>query len=158
MCRSQHSRTGRSNRAQTTIDFAIGIGLFLITVAWIVGTVPQILQPFDASQEQPLVANRAADSLTKDLLTEDRESSILNETCTMAFFDGDPPGDCHYGDPDPHTATGLSNSYGLNITLSKQGTTLAETGEAVPSSTTIVSARRAVYFDGELHKLSVKVW
>lgn len=156
--RRQSGRRGRT-RGQTTIDFAVGIGLFLLTVAWVVGTVPQILQPFDAQQERPLVANRAADSLTKELLVDDNTSNVLDKTCTEAFFDGNsPPAGCQYGDPDPHTATGINDGYGLNITLIRQGTVVAATGESVPQSTTIISARRAVYFDGELHKLSVKVW
>ncbi|ELZ71594.1 hypothetical protein C5B91_04305 [Haloferax sp. Atlit-10N] len=150
---------GRSTRAQTTIDFAVGVGIFLLAVAWVVGTIPQILDPFEAEQDRPLVANRAADSLTQRLLVDDENPDALDAACTEAFFDGDPPpGDCDYGSADPNAATGIDASYGLNVTLSRGGTVVETTGEPVPTTRSVVAARRAILLDGELHELSVRVW
>jgi len=154
--------SGRSARAQTTIDFAIGVGIFLLAVAWVVGTIPQILDPFEAEQDRPLVANRAADSLTQRLLVDDENPDVLDAPCTEAFFDGDPPdappGDCDYGSPDPNAATGIGASYRLNVTLSRGGSVVETTGEPVPTTRSVVTARRAILLDGDLHELAVRVW
>ncbi|RDZ35595.1 hypothetical protein C5B86_19970, partial [Haloferax sp. Atlit-19N] len=124
-----------ATRAQTTVDFAIGVGIFLLAVAWVVGTIPKILDPFEAEQDRPLVANRAADSLTRNLLVESEQPNVLNETCTDAFFDGNPPPTgCHYDNADPNIATGIDDSYGMNVTLSRHGTVVDTTGEPVPTS------------------------
>ncbi|WP_148413351.1 hypothetical protein [Haloferax sp. KTX1] len=149
---------GRSARAQTTIDFAVGVGIFLLAVAWVVGTIPQILDPFEAEQDRPLVANRAADSLTQRLLVDDENPDVLDAACTEAFFDGDPPGGCDYGSADPTDATGIGASYGVNVTLSRGGSVVETTGESVPTTRSVVTARRAVLLDGDLHELAVRVW
>lgn len=87
-------------RGQTTLDFAVGVSIFLIVVAFVVAFVPTMLEPFDGSaQEETAVADRLADDLATDLLVADvQEPHLLDRGCVVAFFalensDGDPTND-----------------------------------------------------------------
>ncbi|KAB1188768.1 MULTISPECIES: hypothetical protein [Haloferax] len=163
--RERTSNDGRS-RAQTTIDYAVGVGIFLLAIAWVVGTVPQIVQPFDDAQDQPLVANRAADRLAGGALSPPGEQTVLDSECTVAFFENStPPADCQYGPPGPvEDVVGVDDTYDMNVTLLRDGSVAsldgvaATRGEPVPNSGQVVAARRSVLVDGKLHQLLVRVW
>lgn len=76
-------------RAQTTLDFAIGISLFLAVVLFTFGFIPTILDPFDATDsENPAVADRTADHIAHHMLGNASEPHILDRYCTVAFFQG----------------------------------------------------------------------
>ncbi|WP_416839346.1 hypothetical protein [Haloferax sp. DFSO52] len=164
------SRRGRANsdrrRAQTTIDYAVGVGIFLLAIAWVIGTVPQIVQPFDDAQDQPLVANRAADRLANDALSAPTEQTALSTACVEGFFQNNsPPADCEYGTGPVEDAIGIGDDYHVNVTLLNDGTvatlsdgSAATRGDPVPSSGQVVAARRSVLWDNELHQLLVRVW
>ncbi|MWG33360.1 DUF7287 family protein [Halomarina oriensis] len=75
------------SRGQTTLDFAIGVSVFLLAVAFVFSFVPGMVQPFaDSGQEQMSASNRLADRLATDVLTDD-EAYVLDSTCTDVFFD-----------------------------------------------------------------------
>lgn len=86
-------------RGQTTIDFAIGISIFLLVVAFVIAFIPGLLQPFTESEtENTVTANRVANTLSEGMLGDVEEPYILDKSCTIAFFsmensDGDPTND-----------------------------------------------------------------
>lgn len=151
---------GRDRRAQTTIDFATGAGIFLLTVAFVVSFVPMAFEPFTGTETRPIVADRAANQLAGDLLGDPGDPYVLDEACTDAFFAGDPPTDCRYGDGDPATALGLASGTHVNVTLERDGTVVLATGETLADtgSTNAITAQRVVSYDGRRHRLFVRVW
>ena len=105
---SRHASCGeRPDRArgQTTLDFAIGISLFLAVLLFILLFLPGILSPFtESAQEETIASNRVADKLTSGMLASPAEPNVLNGYCTVEFFaapdegtDSDVPGQCNYG-------------------------------------------------------------
>ncbi|WP_411963075.1 hypothetical protein [Haloferax sp. YSMS24] len=166
MRRRERSTGSERSRAQTTIDYAVGVGIFLLAIAWVVGTVPQIVQPFDDAQDRPLVANRAADRLAGDALSPPGEQTVLLTECVDGFFqNSSPPAACEYDTGPVHDAVGVDDTYDINVTLLHDGSVAtlsdgsdATRGDPVPSSGQVVAARRSVIVDGQLHQLLVRVW
>jgi hypothetical protein len=77
-----------SDRAQTTQDFAVGVGVFLLTVAFVLAYVPTALpQPTaDAGASREPQADRIADELV-DNLSVAGTGTRLNATPTDCFFE-----------------------------------------------------------------------
>lgn len=75
-------------RAQTTLDFAIGVSVFLLAVMFVLAFAPGMLDPFTGRvAEQRVASNRIADSLSNGMLGHPGDPSVLNVSCTVAFFD-----------------------------------------------------------------------
>lgn len=75
------------DRGQTTLDFAVGMSVFLLTTVAVVGFVPGMLEPFQTGpQESTVIADRVATQLVEGTLVDGGEHYVLNETCTLAFF------------------------------------------------------------------------
>jgi len=115
-----------TDRAQTTIDFAIGTSVFLVTVAFVVAFVPGIFQPFaDGPQEELAGIDRVADTVVYDLLDDgdgDGDGSggaTLDRRCTIAFFDADDTDTgCTFDDAAPFAEqVGLSAGHHANVTV-----------------------------------------
>lgn len=96
------------SRGQTLPDFAVGIAVFLLTIVFVSVFVPQLLVPFD-DQEQPVVAERIANDLGNDLLTEQQTPSKLNESATRSFF--------NKTEDEALDQFGVDSWYSLNVTL-----------------------------------------
>ncbi|WP_144902330.1 DUF7287 family protein [Halobellus captivus] len=161
----------RGARAQTTIDFAIGIGLFLLVVAFVVAFVPTVFAPFQ-SAEGPQTADRIATSLSTDRLGDPAEPYLLNATCTTGLFDqlnggDDAPLDCQFDTTADTTAALLSldGPRDANVSVHEldggvatvDGTTLTA-GPSLPETRSVTSAQRVVSIDGETYRLLVRVW
>ena len=158
-------------RAQTTIDFAIGIGLFLVVVAAVVAFVPTIFAPFE-STDGPQAADRIATSLATDRLGAPSDPYAVNETCTNAFFaqlDGgsDAPKSCgFYTTADTTTAMfGLAGTRDVNVSIRGLDGAVADrpggryvAGPPVPETTTVTAARRIVRLGDDTYRLLVRVW
>ncbi|SMO81697.1 DUF7287 family protein [Halorubrum cibi] len=94
------SGSRRDDRGQTQIDFAVGAGVFLVTLAFVVAFVPTLFEPFTVGETaSPLVADRIAAG-TVDLLGISAnpsgdpaavhapiEPGVLSPACTVAFFE-----------------------------------------------------------------------
>lgn len=80
--------TPDQSRGQTTLDFAIGMSVFLIAVAFVISFVPGLLDPFSGGgTEDTVTANRVATALAEDVLVEDTaEPYVLDRACTILFF------------------------------------------------------------------------
>ena len=82
------------DRAQTQIDFAVGAGVFLVALAFVVAFVPALFEPFAAAESaSPVVSDRIAaatvDTLgvsAADGLHAPTEPGVLSPGCTVAFF------------------------------------------------------------------------
>jgi len=164
------SRTS-TTRAQTTIDFAIGVSLFLIVVAFVITFVPTIFAPFE-SAEGPQTADRIATSLSTDRLGDPAEPYLLNETCTTGLFDqlnggSDASPNCQFNTSADTTAElfALDGTHDANVSIhdldggvaAVDDTTLSA-GPALPDTRSVTSAQRIVSIDGETYRLLVRVW
>lgn len=115
-------------RAQTTLDFMIGMGVFLFAIVFLLGVIPSIIDPFSGGQEQPLVADRVASEVAEGMLVEPGRSSVLNETCTYAFFNESLGKGDGCGVPfdetkqDLPTRLSIDDTYSLNITITRNVT------------------------------------
>ena len=157
-------------RAQTTVDFAIGIGLFLLVVAFVVAFVPTIFAPF-GSIEGPQTADRIATSLSTDRLGDPGEPYVLNETCTEGFFDqlhGGPaaPAACALNTSADSTteAFALDRPRDVNVTIREADGSIVDDGVRLaagptpPETTSVASATRAVSLGGHTCRLVVRTW
>ena len=164
-------RRAAADRAQTTIDFAIGVSLFLIVVAFVVAFVPTVFAPF-ASIDGPQTADRLATSLSTDRLGDPADPYLLNTTCTTGLFgqlndDGDAPVGCQFDTTADTTAElfAFDGTRDANISIQEldgDSVQIDETeltaGPALPETRSVTSAQRVVAIDGNMYRLLVRVW
>jgi hypothetical protein len=149
-------------RGQTGVDFIVGVGIFLLTVGFVVSFVPGMLGPFSDEPTGPLVADRIADDLVERSLATGVGTSTLDPDRTRAFFD-------RTAVPD---RLALPDGSHLNVTLeasvsgsaarvvveSPSGTPLAM-GEPVPGAgASIATTSRLAAFEGEAVVVVVRLW
>ncbi|UIO98513.1 hypothetical protein Hbl1158_08035 [Halobaculum sp. CBA1158] len=165
---------GDVDRGQTTIDYAIGVSVFLLVVAFVFAFSPSLTAPFTGdATDAVVVADRSADRLANDLLVADpARPAALDAACTAGFFDTtEPVGDCRY----ETDASDLTGALGIgspvrtaNVTLvdGDEIRTLGDGGNAVrlaagpspPRGADVSVARRAVLLDGSDAIVVVRVW
>jgi hypothetical protein len=148
------------------------MSVFLLTVAFVVAFVPDVFEPFTASNEgDVLAADRTASLLAEQLLAGPTTPGTLDATCTAEFFDADGSvGGCRFDADaaDLNTALGLGSTTAVNVTVEENGTihSLAPGGSTVelragsepPESQNVVVSQRVVLLDGEERDLVVRVW
>lgn len=122
-------RPAADRRAQTTIDFAIAMGVFLVALTTVVVFMPTMTQPFMGGQQNPLLADRLAAQLTDGQLGGPSEPSELNATCTMHFFNETTPDPCSsfVADDDVTAKLGVDDDVFVNVTIQQN-----VTGDAGP--------------------------
>jgi hypothetical protein len=161
-----------TSRGQTTIDYVIGISVFLVVVVFVFGFIPTIFAPFEASSgSNTIPADRSADRLSDDLLVDSPEQpAVLNRTCTVGFFDADgtAPTGCRYDDDSDganlSAAMGTSSVTNLNVTIRSEGSitqldgTPLAVGDSSEGNENVVVATRVVLLDGDQHQLYIRVW
>ena len=99
------------------LDFAIGVSVFLVVVAFVLTFVPGMVQPFESStQEQTAASDRLATQLATDMLATDvTEPYLVDRGCAATFFalensDGDDSNDLDaYDDNDDIVRADLYN-------------------------------------------------
>lgn len=112
------------HRGQTGVDFLVGTGVFLLTVGFVIAFAPGMFTPFTDGQATPLVANRIADTVAGDFLAGS-QPSVLNETCTLAFFGAASDVGCPFdgsqttSDEGLPTELGVSSWHRINVTLER---------------------------------------
>jgi hypothetical protein len=145
-----------SDRAQTTQDYAVGIGVFLLTVAFVFSYVPSALgvaETADAGAESAV-----ADRLATDLVAThsvDGYSTRLDEPAVSAFFANGSMSTIR-ADYD------LADTTLANVTLEYANGT-AVTGWDVSAGTAYADQEaavltRLVVVDGVRYRLVVRVW
>lgn len=171
-------------RGQTTLDFAIGVAIFIAVLLFAFGFVPGILEPFEIrGEEGPAVSDRMADTLGSDMLGSPETPYVLDRHCTVAFFnDSVDSGDCSFDNGDGlRQRFNLSSFQRVNVTIvnSSAGNTaycwdgddhrIAEESDCDPGEyftiggvptegQTTITARRTVTIDGEIATMRVVVW
>lgn len=112
------------SRGQTTLDFTIGISVFLGVILFILLFTPGILTPFTVTgQSESVTVDRTASYLAQDGLSDPAEPYHLDRRCTVAFFDRDnasvAPGttDCRYEDAPLNEQLALSEIRSVNVTI-----------------------------------------
>jgi hypothetical protein len=157
-------------RAQTTIDFAIGAGVFLVVVAFVISFIPGMFAPFedpDRAQE----ADRVAGTLANSALADPGDPYALDGDCTRAFFTQmqtgtDAPATCRF---DTNTSA-VGPTFGLGVeanatietlsggsVVSDGGVTFAA-GDPAPTTGSLAVARRVVSYENETYRLVVRAW
>ena len=135
-----------NGRGQTTLDFAIGISLFLAIVLFIFLFVPGILEPFTASaQVETVSTDRVADQLGKQMLGSPRHPYVIDGYCTVQFFANATAPDCPFDD-----RTALARQFGfepdrqgINVSVRGNASSTARTDELLcwdVNDETLVSA------------------
>ena len=152
--------TSPGARGQTTMDFAAGISIFLVTVAFAFAFVPGIIAPFaDPGTADPVTANRIADDVATDRLSAPGEEYVLDAERTADFF----------GDPDAVDRLAVPEYRTVNVTVEnatvENGTPVvdvggerAAAGPETPSNADVTTAWRAVVVDDRRLELIVRVW
>lgn len=156
------------DRGQTTIDYAVGAGVFLITLAAVIAFVPGLFQPFVGGQEDTRVADRVASQLAMDLLGDPANPYVLDETCTTEFFDADGVvTGCRYSQDGASLAGALNveTNVELNVTIEDpagivtvDGVELRAGGNPPSRFQSVTVAQRAVLYGDETYRLYVRVW
>ncbi|WP_336337252.1 DUF7287 family protein [Haloarcula brevis] len=123
----------KRRRGQTTLDFAIGMSLFLSVLIFIFLFIPGLLSPFSAGvQEETVTTDRVADGLTMGMLGSPQRPYVLDEHCTREFFAGNaPPSGCGYeSGGSPEERVGLDPlRENVNVTVSGNATATAAADE-----------------------------
>lgn len=124
----------RNTRGQTTLDFAIGISIFLTVLLFAFAFVPGFLQPFaGGGADDPALAGRLADKLAEGQLGTPAEPNVLDRHCTVAFFDSlgaSPPGECRYEGTSFEERISVSDRTNVNVTF-EGNVTATSSGPAV---------------------------
>ena len=107
------------DRAQTVLDFAIAMGIFLLALAFVFSFVPSLTAPFvDGDQEMSAASDRTASHLAEGALGDVNESHVLREPCMTAFFENDTaPDECGFSGDDTLTHLGLSERFDIEVVL-----------------------------------------
>ncbi|WP_442908197.1 DUF7287 family protein [Halobacterium sp. KA-6] len=144
------------SRAQTTMDFAAGVSIFLVTVAFAFAFVPGIITPFaDPDVGDPVSANRIADDLATDRLASPNQPYALDTERTAAFFaDGDAIGELALRDYKSANVT-LTTTSGDVATIDG---VRATAGQSVSADADATVAWRSVTVGGDRYELVVRVW
>lgn len=110
-------------RGQTTIDFAIGVVLFVVTVSFVAMFIPGMFQPFTGGAGgNTVLGDRVASDLATSLLvasTHDGsiEPYVLDQACTTSFFQGTSPAECAYDGSTLAERVGIDPDQGINVTI-----------------------------------------
>lgn len=105
-------------RAQTTIDFAVGMGIFLLALTFVFSFVPGMIQPFTGgTQAETPAANRVADDLVTRTLGNASQPYVLDVRCTRGLFTDSPPTDCQYGSGTMAERVGVKARTAVNVTV-----------------------------------------
>lgn len=159
--------------AQTQLDFAVGIGIFLVAFGVVLAGTTPLLTPFTTGQENIATSDRIADKLTNTLLTTGNEQYTLDKDCTTVFFETfqsspqEPPENCRYDEFDSdetlNDVFGVDQTYYINITIKDtndnivtiDGTRL--TVGSIPDSGTITQSQRAVRIDNQVYYTYIRI-
>lgn len=107
-----------AERGQTTLDFATGISIFLLSLAFVLVFVPGMLQPFTGgTQDETPASNRVADDLSQRLLGNASEPYALDSECTRALFESSVPARCEFDGSTLEERVGVVDYAHVNVTI-----------------------------------------
>lgn len=109
-------------RGQTTLDFALGVSIFLAVVLFVFAFVPGLLEPFALnSEEDTVLAGQVADRLAQDTLGDPDEPFVLDRHCAVSFFDEEktPPDRCRYNGDSVNERLDLPETKDVRVTIER---------------------------------------
>lgn len=105
-------------RGQTTLDFAIGVSIFLISIAFVFTFVPGTLQPFtQGAQDETAGTDRVADLIVLDLTTEPGDAYILDGNCMAALLSDGAGTGCGFDGATLSARLDLPPRQSINVTV-----------------------------------------
>ncbi|WP_254523233.1 DUF7287 family protein [Natrinema caseinilyticum] len=118
------------DRGQTTQDFAIGIGIFLLAIAFVFSFLPSVITPFDSGVDgaETAQADRIADLVVHNLSTSTGTANQINETDFTA----------RYSNPNLSAELGLRASDSDDVVYDRVNVTV-ETFQGAAVDTTTLS-------------------
>ncbi|MES3517654.1 MAG: hypothetical protein PPP58_08330 [Natronomonas sp.] len=150
------------NRAQTTLDFAIAMGVFLVSVIFVFAFAPTLTAPFvDGTQDHSAAADRVVSDLSEGELGDPAEPYVL-DTDQTDFFDNDPA--------ELREAVGVRDRIDVAVRIERRDSGTAavvhfdsgtlntdengtpyrvQTGDPAGAGGSVTAARRIVTFDTE---------
>lgn len=167
-------RYSDSIRGQTTIDYTIGIVLFLSVMGGVFLLLPTVFEPFSTSTTaETIVADQIATQLTTELLQAE-DPAAIDAVCTAAFFGQNTSLDseCSFtADDSLEDITGLDSTTDTTISIHETGESpddsatttvdgvtydlLRETSDTTENTAV---ASRTVELNGDAYQLTVEVW
>jgi uncharacterized protein (UPF0333 family) len=148
------------DRGQTLQDYALGIGIFILSVAIVLSFIPSILAPFNAPIGDSVTAraDRSSDRLTYSL-SEAEQLNVLNVTETENFFAN------QSSSTEVREYLGLSKTTNVNVTIHDPSTDNVATVNSVQlaagepyGDTPIAASSRIVLVEGQPYRLTVRLW
>lgn len=143
-----------TDRGQTTQDFAVGIGLFLLVIVFVVTFLPSVLAPFGGidDTERTSQAERVAIEVVEDTSTDPFQRTLDRDDLDEVL-----------GSLDDPTNFGLAEHRSVNITLEsldgeqvKEGGGAHYSGESAGTWTRIVTTTDGDCVEG--CRLIIRVW
>lgn len=129
--RAQRHRDASPVRGQTTIDFTVGVTLFLLALTSVFLFIPGTIQPFtEGGQEEIITANRVADSLSEGLLGDPGQPHVLNGTCTRDFFNDLNSDYCRFEGSTLTERIGIKDRQRVNISM-KSNVSADDSGDEI---------------------------
>ena len=90
------------DRAQTPLDFAIAMSIFLLAVTFVFTFIPSLTAPFvEGNQDKTVTADRVASHLAEGGLGDPAEPFVVDDNCARPFFDesnNSIPASCGFSD------------------------------------------------------------
>jgi hypothetical protein len=116
-----HPGPPAGRRGQTTIDFAVGMAVFMLTLAFVFAFVPGLLQPFTGGiQGETVTVSRVANDLSEAKLGSASTPYVLDPDCTRPFFANESaPSKCNFqgSGTTVNDRVGVKPRADLNITV-----------------------------------------
>ena len=112
------------DRAQTPLDFAIAMGIFLLAVTFVFTFIPSLTAPFvEGNQDKSVTADRVASHLAEGALGDPGDPFVVNDSCAEVFFnestvDGDIPSTCGFSGDELGERVGVdTDRLQVNVTV-----------------------------------------
>ena len=110
------------DRAQTPLDFAIAMGIFLLAVTFVFTFIPSLTAPFvEGNQDKSVTADRVASHLAEGGLGDPAEPFVVDDDCARPFFDesnNSIPTSCGYSGSDLGEYVGVdTDRLQVNVTV-----------------------------------------
>ncbi|MDR5657019.1 hypothetical protein RH831_07465 [Halodesulfurarchaeum sp. HSR-GB] len=141
-----------NDRGQSTLDFLLGIVLFLLAVTMVVGFVPGMLDPFVTGTEgHPVTADRAVSTLTSDKLATGESPYVTTRERVWAVINDSTEAELA-------TALGVGNGARLNVTVTNRTAPVEQVGPVPPDTGSVTTAHRVISIDGQAATVTLRVW
>lgn len=172
------------DRAQTNLDFAIGVSIMLVTIIAAMTFVPGLFSSVDQGQADAdeVASTRMASLLVEEKLGHESQPGKIDTDCTRAFFSASSPENnyCGLDGDQPEDNLRLTDRTSLNVTVlnatgdrvcwdDSEGMLTNETealncdinlatGGTAAGGTDVAVTRRAVMIDEYDATLVVRAW